>query len=192
MESCVTYPPSLPKKRVLTNKKVDTSPSVSVSISVPDTSRWLTRNEAADLMSCSPNTLQNYETRGVLHPQQAYRKDRRGVEQRLTVYAPEELTALKVRLKRVSPREPSEIAARAFELFLDEKSLTEIVIELRALPETIEQLHEKWLDMKGARLVISPVVKEALEALVGPFESATDLVECVAKMKPAECPQTQA
>jgi DNA-binding transcriptional MerR regulator len=146
----------------------------------------MTRNEASDFLSCSSNTLQNYERRGVLHPQYAYRTDGRKAGQRLIVYSPEELTKLKIRMKRASVREPGEVAARAFELFSEEKKLTEIVIILRAPPETIQHLHEQWLDMDGARCVISPVAKEALQELVGPFESIADLVERVAKLKPAE------
>jgi hypothetical protein len=39
--------------------------------------------------------------------------------------------------------------------------------------------------MGEARFVISPIAREALEEIVGPFESVADLVERVAKLKSA-------
>jgi hypothetical protein len=173
------------KKHVLTNKKMDTSPSVSVHTTAIDTSTWLTRNEASDVLSCSQGTLFNYERRGMLHPQRAYRVDGRGVDHHLVVYNPDELRKLGGRMKRSSARDPGEVAAHAFELFHEEKTLAAIVIELRVTPETVERFHEKWLDMGEARFMISPVTRKALEALVGPFNSVADLVEQVAKLKPA-------
>jgi hypothetical protein len=172
-------------KHMLNSKKMDTNPAVSVRSSTVDTSRWLTRTEASDFVPCSSNTLQNYERRGSLHPQYAKRVDGRGVEQTVVVYNPEELTRLMKRMKRTAAKEPGEVAARAFESFEEEKSLRRIVVELRSTPEAIEQLYEKWLDMGGSRLVITPVAKDALAAIVGSFESVTDLIERIQALKPA-------
>lgn len=172
-------------KRMLNSKKLDTSPAFSVRSFTADTSRWLTRNEASSFLSCSLNTLSNYERRDMLHGQYVKRVNSRGTEQTVVVYSPEELTQLAKRMKRTVVREPGEVAARAFELFEEELSLKKIVVTLRTTPDTIEQLYEKWLDMGGSRIVISDIAKEALEALVGPFESIADLVECITKLKTA-------
>jgi hypothetical protein len=145
----------------------------------------MTRNEASDMLTCSHQTLSNYERRGDLHPAFAYRKDGRGVEHRVIVYDPHELKRLALKLRRhvLQPRDPGEMAARAFELFREGKSMEDVVVELRMQPDQVEVLYTKRLDMGGADLVISPTAKEALEKAVGTFESIAELVERVMKLK---------
>ncbi len=170
---------------MLAKQKMDTSPAVSV-IPPPDTSRWLSRNESSDLLACSQGTLLNYERRGMLHPQHVYRVDGRGVEQRLVVYNPDELKKLAARMKRPtlrSPREPGEVTALACELFREGKTNEEVVVALRETFERIDELRQKWLDARGAHLVISSTAKEELEKVVGPFVDVAELVELVAKVK---------
>jgi DNA-binding transcriptional MerR regulator len=173
-----------PKKHVLTyQQKVDTNPPTSLR-GDPDTSTWLTRYEASELIGCSSSTLLNYERRGALHPQIALRPDPHGIHRRTTVYHPDELTKIKARLKR-PVREPNEFSARAFDLFRAGHKLEEIVSELRTTPEEIERLHEKWLDLGGSRLVIAGPAKEALAKIFGPFDSVTELIElATTKLKP--------
>lgn len=158
-----------------------------MGIKLPKTDGWLTRNEATDVLRCSPQTLKNYEDRSMLHPQRAVRKDRSGIERVMIVYNPKELAELPARnpggQPRVAVREPGEQAARAFELFRQGWALDEIVIELRETPDRIDQLHEHWLDHTRARLVITPEAKKAFESAVGPFESVTDLLERVTMLK---------
>lgn len=139
------------------------------------------------MLSCSQQTLANYERRGDLHPQAAYRPDGRGVEHRVIVYNPHELKKLAIKLRRhvLQPRDPGEMAARAFELFREGRAMDSVVIELRMRPEEIEQLHAKWMDMGGAELVITPTAKEALEKVIGSFESVAELVDRVARLKAA-------
>jgi hypothetical protein len=147
---------------------------------IPETRDWLTRNEASDMLACSGQTLANYERKGDLHPRHAYRPDGRGVEHRMIVYDPHELKKLATRMNRpgvVSPRHAGEITARAFELIEEGRSGREIVRELRLTIEEVRELREKWQTEGGADLIISPVAKEALEKVVGPFNDVTDLVE---------------
>jgi hypothetical protein len=141
---------------------------------VADTRRWLTRKEASDMLSCSAATLVNYDRRGTLHPQYAYRSDGRGHSVRQLIYDPAELAKLQPRVRRALARDPGEIAARAFEMFRDGQTLAEVVVALRSTPEAVEYLREKWLDMGGADLVINPVVKEELEKVVGVFASVVE------------------
>lgn len=150
---------------------------------VPDTRDWLTRNEATDMLSCALQTLVNYERKGVLNPEHAYRPDARGVEHRVIVYNPHELKKVANRLSRyaTSPRDPGEITARAYDLFEEGKPPKEIVRELRITSDAVRELREKWKDDGGADLVISPGAKEALEKVVGPFKDVTELVERVAE-----------
>lgn len=132
------------------------------------------------MLQCSVQTLANYERRGKLHPKSAYRPDKRGIEHRVTVYDPHELTKLATRLNRhvdVSSRDPGEIAARAYEIFDAGRPQKDVVQELRVTPDTVRELYEKWLDSGGADLVITPLSKELLEKLVGPFDSVTTLIE---------------
>lgn len=139
------------------------------------------------MLSCSQQTLANYERRGDLHPQVAYRPDGRGVEHRVIVYNPHELKKLAIKLRRhvLQPRDPGEMAARAFELFREGKSMEDVVVELRMRPDEVEVLHAKWMDMGGADLVISPTAKETLEKLVGPFANIAELVDRVTNLKAA-------
>lgn len=178
-------PPPPSKKSVLTNQqKVDTSPPVTVR-TPPDTSTWLSRQETAAFIGCSPSTLLNYERRGILHPQVAYRADRLGIQRRTTVYHPDELTKIRKRVPRAI-REPNALSAQAFDLFFAGDTLEAVVRTMRTTPEEVERLHEKWLDLGGARLVIAGAAKEELAKIVGPFDSVTELVELVAKLKPSE------
>ena len=64
---------------VTAEKAVDGSRSTGAP-KIPDTRDWLTRNEATDMLSCALQTLVNYERKGFLTPQHAYRPDARGVE----------------------------------------------------------------------------------------------------------------
>lgn len=167
---------------VTSQKKLSVNPIVT-GPKIPDTSTWLTRYEASDMLRVSGQTLANYERRGLLHPQRAYRADYRGAEHLVVVYDPHELKKLPRYGSSASPRDPGEIAARAFELFREGKSEEEVVVELRSSPEMIEQLHEKWKDMGGAELVISPGAKETLEKIVGSFKSVADLIERMKSFK---------
>ncbi len=158
-------------------------PSKELEMLLGATDGWLTRNEACDVLRCSPQTLKNYEDRGMLHPQQALRKDRKDNERSMLVYNPKELAALPVRNGSGQPsvkvREPGEQAARVFEMLRQGRSLDEIVIELRETPDRIDYLNERWLEHTQARYVISPETKTALEQLVGVFGDVTELLELV-------------
>lgn len=128
----------------------------------------------------SVTTIANYEREGKLHPQYVYRADSRGIEHRVAVYDPKELTPLRhPDLRPLAIREPGEVAARSFELFNQGKTLRDVVIELRETPDQVRQLHESWLDSGGADLTITPIAKEALEKVLGPFTSVADLLTLV-------------
>jgi hypothetical protein len=144
-----------------------------------DTSGWLTRNQSTDMLRVSTQTLKNYERQGKLHPIRARREDTRGHDQSVVVYDPKELAKLPRGLGRFSPRETGEIQARCFEMFEQGKSFSEIVVAMRETSDTIHELHERWLDDGGSRLVISDTAKGALETVLGPFADITELVERV-------------
>jgi hypothetical protein len=155
----------------------------------PDTSNWYTRNEASDLLGISAQTLVNYERRGFLHPQYVYRRATNNADRRVTVYSPDELNKLRSynRSIIVAARDPGERAARAVEMFREGKSREDVIVALRGTFDEINDYHNKWLDLGGADLVISPNAKEALEKIIGPFASVTELVERVdAKLKDAK------
>jgi hypothetical protein len=148
-----------------------------------DMSLWPTRNTAADQLACSPSTLLNYERRGMLHKHTASRVDNRGSQQAVVVYDPEEIKQLAIRLKRGSARgsarEPGEVAAQACELFSEGLTDVEVIIKLRETFEAVDEFRQKWIDHGGSKLVISPIAKEALEAIVGPFTNVAELVDLV-------------
>ena len=172
-------PTPTPTKPVVTSKKGHDERSADAGQKIPETRDWLTRYEASDQISCSLQTLSNYERKGMLHPQRTYRLDGRGIERLVIVYNPEEVTKLAIRMNRgaILPRDAGEVTGRAFDLFDEGKSEREIIRELRLTVEAVQELHEKWRDTGGTDVVISPKAKEALEKIVGPFKTVTDLVE---------------
>ena len=141
----------------------------------------MTRYEASDRLSCSLQTLANYERKGVLHPQRTYRVDGRGHERLVIVYSPDEISKLAVRMNRgtVFPRDPGEITGRAFDLFEEGKRDREIIRELRLTVEAVQDLREKWKDTGATEIVLTEKAKEALVKIVGPFDTVTDLVDCL-------------
>jgi hypothetical protein len=153
---------------------------------VPDTDGWWTRNQVCDNLRCSPQTVKNYEARGLLRPRDAIRKGLDGSDRRMKVYDPAQIVALPARNPggepRVDARAPGELAARAFELFRESKTLDEVIIELRETPDRIDHLYEKWLDYSRARHIITPEARDALEKTLGRFEGVSDLVDIAARV----------
>lgn len=141
----------------------------------------MTRYEASDLLSCSLQTLANYERRGLLNPLRAYRSDGRGREHLMLVYNPQELHKLGTRLNRpmIADRHPGEVTARAFGFFDEGRPEREVIRELRLTVDEVRELHEKWDAAGGADLVVSDNAQESLEKIVGPFKTVTELVERV-------------
>jgi hypothetical protein len=154
--------------------------------SAPDTSCWLTRNEASDLLRISAQTLANYERRGFLHPQYVYRRATNNADRRVIVYSPDELNKLRSynRGIAVAARDPGERAARAVELFRQGKSKEDVLVAMRATFDEVNDFYSRWLDLGGADIVISPNAKEALERAIGPFQSVAELVEQIVKKVP--------
>ena len=114
-----------------------------------DTSKWLTRTQASDLLGVAVDTLRGWERRGILHPRQALVHAPRMRE--VTVYDPDELARIQYRKKQLTAiqADPGERTARAFELFEQGKTLREVVIELRETVARVEELHQQWLDLGG-------------------------------------------
>ncbi len=147
-----------------------------------DTSTWLRRTEAADLLGVGENTILNWQKNGLLHPVKAMRKCMDGRLTDVWLYDPRELARAPV--KRINGRAPGDIAARAFEMFDNGDSQRAVVIATRELPEKIEELHDKWLDMGGADFVITPDAKRELERMFGRFESVAALISAARRLMP--------
>jgi len=127
--------------------------SPSASDSSEDEPRWLTATEAADLLGVSYNTIVNWENAGRLHAHKQRRLLTNGQHREIRVFKEAEVRKF---LRRRHPNEEDEVAARAFEMFEEGRSIREIVIALRVRPERIERLHDQWEDFGGAELVITP------------------------------------
>lgn len=178
-ESLASRPIPTSKKTAVTSKEGHDETSSTTPKIIPEERDWLTRYQASDRLSCSLQTLANYERKGVLHPKRSYRLDGRGIDRLVIVYDPQEVNKLAVRLNRgtILPRDAGEVTGRAFDLFDEGKSEREIIRELRLTVEAVQELHEKWRDTGGTEIIISPNAKVALEKVVGPFKTVTDLVE---------------
>jgi DNA-binding transcriptional MerR regulator len=146
-----------------------------------DTSTWLTRNEACEMLSISIQTLKNYEERKKLHPLKACRTDARGHEHMVVVYEPSELSKLpRGNGRPLSPRDAGELEAQCYALIERGLSNREIVIALRATSDRVRDLRERWQNDGGTDLMITSEAKDALESLLGPFSDVTDLIALVA------------
>jgi hypothetical protein len=154
-----------------------------------DTTGWITRNAAADLMRVSVTTIANYERRGKLHPQMAWRADARGIQHHVAVYSTDELfKELPRGADRPVQQDPGELAARAFEHFDNGLSMREVVIKLRATPGAVQELRESWLETGGHTLTITPEAQKKFAALVGEFSGVTELLEKVeARLSVSAC-----
>lgn len=142
----------------------------------PDTSRWLTRRQASDLLGVGESTLLRWERMGLLHPQYERRGD---TLREHTIYDPDELARVPRRHRQAIPNAPGEQNARAFELFDQGKTVREAVIDLREVVAKVSELYEQWLDVGGAHFVVSPAARAELAKLIGPFGSIAELCERV-------------
>lgn len=120
-----------------------------VGFAPPRGKAWLNavpRTLARKLLGVSFSTLRAYEARGLLRPANA--KNAQGT--RRVVYRRAEVEALMLRLR--DEREalaPGVIAARAFALFEERKTLAEVVRELRVEPERVRALYREWMTPLG-------------------------------------------
>jgi len=165
---------------LLKAKKKTTSPFANPKL---DTSAWWTRDQAVSGLSVSPQTLKNYEKRGLLHPLTVRRDDKRGHAQSMIVYDPKELAKIPKAGHQVYSRDSGDLASKAFQMIEEGRNNREIVIKLRVTPDEVHELREKWLDEGGAGLVINNAAKQALEEKLGAFGDVTDLVALVTKLK---------
>jgi hypothetical protein len=144
-----------------------------------DTSSWLTRSQAADLLGVSHTTMKNWDAAGVLHPRKEKRDLPNGGSREIWVYDPRELARVpNARRQRAQmiPGDQGEIAARAFEMFDEGVPLREVVTRLRETPEAVEILHDQWSRLGGAEVVLSKIARDELAKLVGPFDGVAGLV----------------
>jgi hypothetical protein len=155
------------------------SASVKATTPAVNTDGWLRQLQAADMLGVSPNTVENWEAKGLLHPQYG----RRANSTRLfKLYNPAELATVAARVRRTPVARPNaegELTARVFELLEAGKSVREIVIKTRETQAKIEGIREGWLDAGGCDLVVGGTAKAELEKVIGPFETVIQLVERV-------------
>lgn len=142
--------------------------------------RWLTRNEASDLIGVSVQTLMKHERKGRLHPRLERRVLTNGAERNVYVVAVGELMALPRRGRIALSDDPDELCARAFELFDSGRAQREVVIELRVAFPRVVELFEHWQDAGGSDLILGREAKKKIEALVGSFASVSELAERLA------------
>lgn len=154
-----------------------------------DTSTWLTCREAADLLRVSENTIRAWGRRRddkdgrripILSPLRVKRPHPSGATREVDVYDPQQLAAIAARRRSpVTINSQGEVAARAFEMFDRGEPLREIVVQLRELPERVAELHEQWMSLGGADLVIGATARAELARFLGDFSDVADLVDRV-------------
>jgi len=146
---------------------------------------WLTMEEAASLLAVDRTFFTHAERRGHVHPRYDTRSDTRGHMRAFKVYDPRELANTPVKHRhrhRAFANAPGELAAAAFEMFDEGRSLRSAVIELRQTPATVEQLYQQWCELEriaGNEWTISKGARAELERFVGTFENVAELVHRV-------------
>jgi hypothetical protein len=145
------------------------------------TERWLTRAEAADLLGVSVTTILGHERLGRITARWTIVTNARGQMRDTPVLRIEEILKLPRGNPNPTPENIDELSARAFTLFENGKTAKQAVIELRAAPQKILAIHEEWLDMGGAELVLSAQNKKSLTEIFGEFESTEDLIALAQK-----------
>lgn len=154
-----------------------------MTVDTVDRSGWLTVRQIADSLAVSEGTVRSWVNRGVLKSVvKAQRRGRNGSLFLCDVFDPTEVGALDAKRRKgapAPPNDPGEIAARAFELFDSGDELRKVVVKLRQRPEVVSELHDQWLDLGGAQVVVTQEARDALERVVGPFEGVADLVRLV-------------
>jgi len=146
-----------------------------------DLSTWLTAQEAADLLRVSAQTVKNWRDRGLITS-----RTRPGTTQErrseITVYDPHELARLPRKLHQPIATEPGEVAARAFEMFDEGKTVRAIVVALRRPPAEVEALYDQWKEGGGDQMIIHPAAYDELVRFVGLFPSVEVLVARVREL----------
>lgn len=141
------------------------------------------------MAAISYNTLMKWVKAGRLHPQKEIRLLPNGHRREIRVFNPAEL--LKIPHRREPVNEDGEVAARAFEMFGEGRSICEVVIALRKTPEYIVDLHDHWEWSGGSEFVITPAARREFERLLGPFVGVADIVERVAELARKAASQDQ-
>jgi len=98
----------------------------------------LDRREAAKRLECSYDTVIRLERCGALEPY----SDASG-KTRYMISNIDRVLYQRINKKR----KPRVIAAWCFQLFERGYTLAEVVVETRATPENVRQLHRQWVDM---------------------------------------------
>ena len=131
---------------------------------------FVSRAQAQDLLCVSQMTLIEWERRGFVHPIVA--RSRTSNHECFYYDATELATCPTVKKEKFTPS-PGEIAARVFECFYANKSIAEIVVELRLQPAVIEDLREQWRESIGEALLVSQRAKAELSTSSAARRSAT-------------------
>jgi hypothetical protein len=156
-------------------------PKAKEAFQTVDTSGWLTRAQAIDLLGVSMNSIRRWEAEGILHVQFAMRDSAREV----AVIDPRELCRVPRRHRTPIPNEEGELCARVFEMLDDGMTVREIVINTRETSQRIEGIRDNWLDAGGADLVVSKEARAEYERITGkPLRRMSDLVETLASLVP--------
>jgi hypothetical protein len=147
------------------------------SKTIVDTATWLTANQVVDMLGVAHDTVKQWERKGLLHPGRGRRVLSNGASREVRVYDPHEVAGIPRRRTVRVPNDPGELAARAFELMEQGKSLREVVVDLREAPAKVAELHEQWLNLGGSDVVIGRAAADEIVGLVGPFDGVAGLIE---------------
>jgi hypothetical protein len=141
---------------------------------------WMTRNEAAELLFVSHNTIVEWQRKGLIASTIA--RSRTGNHE-THYYNPDELRRVPRRANRfIGPNSPGEIAARVFELLRDGLSVAEVVIEARVEPAIVEDLRQQWLESNEHALLVPERERDEIERLLGnevEVRTAAELVKLI-------------
>jgi len=149
----------------------------------PDYTRWLTRQDVADLFGVGYTTVMLWERKGYLTPRKITREIPGDQPRVVVIYDPSQLKNVPRRERTRAP-DPGEVEARCVELFRSGKTIADVVVTERQTFEFVEAVYQKWLDHGGSHVVITEVARDELERRVGAFASVAELVERLEQLLP--------
>lgn len=165
------------ERRGLGAKRLDTdNPPPSWDDESRGTTGWITRNQAADLVGCSPQTLILWEAKKRIEAKLAYRPRADGAWVEQVVYHPDQIRALPRRSLRPVAKDPDELAARVTELLEQGMSDRDIVMELRVDYSKVVRLRDLWMEGGGATRVLTREQADGFAEIFGPFDTLAELL----------------
>lgn len=149
-------------------------PRIIHGVTAQAPSDWLPVDHVINLLGVTRETLYRWRKAGRLESGKAYRNGKS-----IAVFNPQHVAVIRSQRPEIGQR-PADIGdktARAFIMFDEGANHRSIIIATGLLPDQIANLYDQWLDLGGAKWVITESARAVISRYVGPVGSIADLIE---------------